>query len=97
MSKFILSCESTVDLPYKWVTDRNLPVLFYTYVVDGDKKFMLYAGGAGQYAWLENYVGQTLTIELAVCDWNAKGNKGCVLSVTTADGTKVINNLNFAH
>ena len=67
-----------------------------TYVVDGDKKFMLYAGGAGQYAWLENYVGQTLTIELAVCDWNAKGNRGCVLSVTTADGTKVINNLNFA-
>ena len=35
MSKFILSCESTVDLPYKKVVDRNLPVLFYTYVVDG--------------------------------------------------------------
>ena len=35
MSKFILSCESTVDLPYKKVADRNLPILFYTYVVDG--------------------------------------------------------------
>ncbi len=35
MSKFILSCESTVDLPYKRVADRNLPILFYTYVVDG--------------------------------------------------------------
>lgn len=35
MSKFILSCESTVDLPYKRVADRNMPILFYTYSVDG--------------------------------------------------------------
>ena len=35
MSEFILSCESTVDLPYKRVADRNIPILFYTYVVDG--------------------------------------------------------------
>ena len=28
---FILSCESTVDLPYAYVTGRDIPVLFYTY------------------------------------------------------------------
>lgn len=33
--QFILSCESTVDLPYSYVESRNLPVLFYTYTVDG--------------------------------------------------------------
>jgi len=33
--EFILSCESTVDLPYAYVSGRGLPVLFYSYVVDG--------------------------------------------------------------
>ncbi len=33
--KFILSCCSTVDLPYSYMEQRNIPVLFYTYVVDG--------------------------------------------------------------
>lgn len=34
-AKFILSCESTVDLPYSYVSSRNIPVLFYSYSVDG--------------------------------------------------------------
>ena len=33
--KFQLSCESTVDLPYSYVSGRNIKVLFYTYLVDG--------------------------------------------------------------
>ena len=33
--KFILSCESTLDLPYSYVSGRGLPVLFYNYTVDG--------------------------------------------------------------
>ena len=33
--KFILSCESTVDLPYDYITGRDISVLFYTYQVDG--------------------------------------------------------------
>lgn len=32
---FILSCESTVDMPYSYVSGRNIPVLFYSYTVDG--------------------------------------------------------------
>lgn len=32
---FLLSCESTVDLPYSYVAGRDIPVLFYTYMVDG--------------------------------------------------------------
>lgn len=30
-----LSCESTVDLPYAYVSEKNISVLFYTYSVDG--------------------------------------------------------------
>lgn len=33
--KFILTCESTVDLPYEAVAERDIPVLFYSYAVDG--------------------------------------------------------------
>lgn len=33
--KFILSCESTVDLPYSYLESRNIPVLFYRYIIDG--------------------------------------------------------------
>ncbi|MGN1135693.1 MAG: DegV family protein [Oscillospiraceae bacterium] len=34
-SKFILSCESTVDLPFEYISGRNIPVIFYSYTVDG--------------------------------------------------------------
>lgn len=33
---FLLSCESTVDLPYSYVAGRDIPVLFYTYMVGGE-------------------------------------------------------------
>lgn len=33
--QYILSCESTVDLPYSYVSGRDIPVLFYSYTVDG--------------------------------------------------------------
>ena len=34
--QFILSCESTVDLPYAYVAGRDIPILFYTYMIDGE-------------------------------------------------------------
>lgn len=34
-TNFILSCESTVDLPYSYVSGREIPILFYSYTVDG--------------------------------------------------------------
>lgn len=36
MKNFILSCESTVDMPYSYVTGRGLQVLFYSYTVNGE-------------------------------------------------------------
>lgn len=34
-SQFLLSCESTIDLPYAYCQQRSIPVLFYSYQVDG--------------------------------------------------------------
>ncbi len=34
--QFILSCESTVDLPYAYVVGRDIPILFYSYMIDGE-------------------------------------------------------------
>lgn len=33
---YILSCESTVDFPYAYAAQRELPVLFYSYLIDGE-------------------------------------------------------------
>jgi len=33
--KFIISCCSTVDMPYSYMESRHIPVLFYTYTMDG--------------------------------------------------------------
>lgn len=33
--KFILSSESTVDLPYTHMEERNIPIIFYNYTIDG--------------------------------------------------------------
>lgn len=35
--QFILSCESTVDLPFAYVSGRDISVLFYSYSVDGQE------------------------------------------------------------
>lgn len=55
-----------------------------------------YASGASQYEFLRQFEGQEVTIEVAACNWNAKTYwRGCVLAVRMADGTKILNTLNF--
>lgn len=34
MSKYILSSESTIDLPYSYVNKRDISIIFYSYTVD---------------------------------------------------------------
>lgn len=34
---FQLSCESTVDLPYSYISGRDISVLFYLYTIDGEE------------------------------------------------------------
>lgn len=62
---------------------------------DGNKAVNLYSGSPAQYAWLEQFIGQKVTVEVAACNWNNKSYwRGCVLSVTTEDG-QVFNEYNF--
>ena len=63
-------------------------------LIDGNNSIILYAGGNPQYAWIAEHEGETITVELALCDWNAKGIKGCVLAIVE-DGGKTLNELNF--
>ena len=39
MSNFILSAESTIDMPYSYARERDINILFYTYMVD-DKEYV---------------------------------------------------------
>ena len=55
-----------------------------------------YQSGSSQYAWLNEYLGQTFKAEIALCNWNSKSKfKVCVLSITLEDGTQIYNELNF--
>ncbi len=71
---------------------------YYTNIklVDGDVSINLYCSSAKQYKWLMEYAGQTITMELAPCNWSSKSvYPACVLSVLLEDGTKIVNTLNF--
>ena len=35
MSDYILSCESTADIPYDYCESRGIPIIFYGYEIDG--------------------------------------------------------------
>ena len=54
----------------------------------------VYCSSSGQYEWLMAYVGQEVTLEVALCNWNCKGYKIAVLAAYV-DGVKICNNLNF--
>ncbi len=64
------------------------------YINQGGSSTQLYSGGGG-YSWLEDYLDQTVDIVFAPCNWNNSELKGCLFSLTTADGTTIINRNNF--
>ncbi|MBE6143234.1 MAG: hypothetical protein E7177_04535 [Erysipelotrichaceae bacterium] len=62
---------------------------------DDSSEFELYCSGANQYSFLKPYAGKTVTLEINPCNYNKTFYKGCVISVTDANGVKTINSLNF--
>ena len=65
-------------------------------LTNGTTEVSLYCSSANQYNWLKAYAGQEVTVEIAPCNWNDKTfYAGCVLAVRNADGSKVVNELNF--
>ena len=70
---------------------------YYTNIklTNGSTSVSLYCSGANQYAFLAAFAGQTVTVEIAPCNWNNKTYwVGCVLAVYTEDG-KIVNPYNF--
>lgn len=66
--------------------------------IDGNTTITLYCSGAGQYSWLKPYAGQTVTLELAACNWNDKSYWAfCALALVNEDGSKIYNELNFGN
>ena len=71
---------------------------YYTniFLSDGSTKVRLYCSNAKQYNWLKDFAGQEVAVEIAPCNWNDKNYYvGCVLAVRNADGSKILNQLNF--
>ncbi len=78
----------TLSFPTSWgqpaITDANGNTITF------------YSSGSGQYSFLKDYEGQVVTLEIAPCNWNDKTHwTGCVLAIRLADGTKIVNTLNF--
>ena len=68
---------------------------YYLANADGSKTIQFYASGDKQYnAMLSQFIDKTVTMEVALCDWNAKGYKLCGISVVTETG-KINNYCNF--
>ena len=59
-------------------------------------KINMYHKAPSQYSFLAEYSGQEVTLEIAPCNWNNKDHwKGCIIAIRLADGTKIVNTLNF--
>lgn len=55
---------------------------------DGTTTVTLYGPGSdSDYAFLQDYLGQTVTLQFVVCNWNGRAYKISVLAVETDDGT----------
>lgn len=83
------------------VTVEVVEAAYYTniYLHDPEnyeKSVRLYCSSANQYAWLKQYAGKTITVEIAVCNWNYKAYYAtCLLAVINEDGSKTYNELNY--
>lgn len=65
-------------------------------VADGTSSIQVYSSSISQYAFLEPFVGKTIDVEVALCNWNSKKEfKLAVLSATGEDGVKIYNTLHF--
>ena len=63
---------------------------------DTGKAVTLYSGSAAQYAWMADFDGKTVTLDIAACNWNNKQYyRGCVLAVYVDGELVAINDYNF--
>ena len=92
----LVDYSTTVFITTATVTVEEAKYYTNIYLSLNGTTLRLYCSSASQYNWLKAFAGQTVTVEVAACNWNDKDYyTGCVLSVVNADGTKTYNTLNF--
>ena len=92
----LVDYSTTVFVTTATVTVQEAQYYTNIYLTLNGTKLRLYCSNASQYNWLKAFAGQTVTVEVAACNWNDKDYyTGCVLSVVNPDGTKTYNTLNF--
>ncbi|MBR2351063.1 MAG: hypothetical protein IKA67_03435 [Clostridia bacterium] len=92
----LVDYSTTVFVTTATVTVEEATYYSNIYLTLDGVKLRLYSSSASQYNWLKTFAGQTVTVEVAACNWNDRSYyTGCVLSVVNADGTKTYNTLNF--
>ena len=88
-AKDLSSQGYTVSATFKKVEGTNNRSTWHIQTNDADLE--LYASDVSQYDWLAPYVGKTVSVDLALCNWNKKSfYKAAILSVT--DGNKTVYN-----
>lgn len=90
--------DHTTEVYVVKATIKYVETPFFTRydLTDGNVTVNLYSANGGQYSFLKPYKDQEVTIELVPCNWSSKSQyPGCILSITTADGTRIVNNCNF--
>ena len=93
---------STTDTTQVYVTNgviKKVGTQFYTnyYLAvpgNADSDMLIYSSNGAGLGWLDEFIGEEITLELTICNWNGKGNRIAIISVVTDDG-KIINNNNF--
>lgn len=86
-----------VDVKVNFIQEAFYSKIEVTSPTDSSKKINLYSSSANQYSWLKDFSGQTIKLEIALCNWNAKSYySGCALAAITDDG-KVYNQLNYGN
>ena len=83
-----------------YIVEASIKSQGYTNIIEnGQDSIAIYCSGAGQVSWAVAAAnGQVVKMEIALCNWNEKAVYKCaILAVYLADGTKIVNPLNFAN
>lgn len=88
-TKDLSSQAYTVSATFKKVEGTNNRGTWHIQMNGADLE--LYASNVSQYDWLTPYVGKTVSVDLALCNWNKKSfYKAAIFSVT--DGNETVYN-----
>ena len=92
--------DHTTEVYIMTIVAEEIDMTYYTQLNVTDtkgNKLKLYMSGVKDYAWMSEYFGKEITVEVAPCNWNDKDfYVGCILAIILEDGTKIYNTSKFS-